>query len=148
MKVMKETYSSILLGLLALIFASCGPIIVEPSGQKTQLPQEKEVVQSTVNTATQQASNSVQTVTSDAQKVIREQQNALPPQPTTTSSVYTPSIPTSTVQNYPVAIPIPGKPGYVYNPYNNNPVFVEGIASGKTVLDPKDPNKDHKFRLP
>ena len=43
---------------------------------------------------------------------------------------------------------IPGKEGFVFNPYTNNPVDVRGIPSGTLVRDPQDPNKDHKFRVP
>mgnify|MGYP001827734096 CR=1 FL=1 len=50
--------------------------------------------------------------------------------------------------NYPYALPIPGKDGFVFNPYTNNPVDVRGIPSGTLVRDPQDPNADHKFRVP
>ena len=43
---------------------------------------------------------------------------------------------------------IPGKEGFVFNPFTNNPVDVRGIPSGTLVRDPQDPNKDHKFRVP
>jgi hypothetical protein len=50
--------------------------------------------------------------------------------------------------NYPYALPIPGKDGFVFNPYTNNPVDVRGIPSGTLVRDPQDSNGDHKFRVP
>ena len=50
--------------------------------------------------------------------------------------------------NYPYALAIPGKDGFVFNPYTNNPVDVRGIPSGTLVRDPQDPNADHKFRVP
>ena len=84
-----------------------------------------------------------QTISSPEQKSIRRLESLSAP---TTPSISAPELPKAS--SYPVAVPIAGKPGYVYNPYNNNPVFVEGIPGGKTVRDPKDPNTNHKFILP
>lgn len=63
--------------------------------------------------------------------------------------------------NYRYAVPVPGRPGWVYNPWTNSPVNVSGAASGYLVYDEKDPanrNSDgtlkpvsempHKFRVP
>ena len=133
---------SLSLALIGSILTSCGPILVEPvSTQRVAYPAASTPsTPAPPQTPTTTIGNSVgQTVTSPAQKVIREQVS-------TTSNVNVPALPT--ISSYPVALPIPGKPGYVYNPYNNNPVYVQGIPSGKTVLDPKDPNSEHKFRLP
>ena len=51
-------------------------------------------------------------------------------------------------KDFPQGIQIPGKDGFVFNPYNNNPVDVRGIPPGTLVRDPQDPNPDHKFRVP
>lgn len=45
-------------------------------------------------------------------------------------------------------IPIPGKPGFIFNPWTNNPTDVRGIPAGTLVRDPQDPDKSHKFRVP
>jgi hypothetical protein len=50
--------------------------------------------------------------------------------------------------DYKLAVPVPGKPGYVFNPFTNNPVDVRGIPPGTLVRDPQDPDRDHKFRIP
>jgi len=50
--------------------------------------------------------------------------------------------------DFPKGIKIPGKEGFVFNPYNNNPVDVRGIPPGTLVRDPQDPDPDHKFRVP
>jgi hypothetical protein len=50
--------------------------------------------------------------------------------------------------NYPVAVAIPGKPGFVFNPYTNGVVDVRDIPSKALVKDPQDPDKSHIFRLP
>lgn len=57
---------------------------------------------------------------------------------------------TKPVRNdYPRAVPIPGKDGYVFNPYTNNPVDVRGIPSRTLVNDPQDPDAaKHLFRVP
>lgn len=50
--------------------------------------------------------------------------------------------------DYRRAILIPGKEGFVFNPFTNNPVDVRGIPSGTLVRDPQDSNAEHKFRVP
>jgi hypothetical protein len=47
-----------------------------------------------------------------------------------------------------VASPIPGKPGYVFNPWTLKPVDVRGIPSGSRIRDPNDGNPDHIFLVP
>jgi hypothetical protein len=49
---------------------------------------------------------------------------------------------------YPTAVPVPGKPGFVFNPYTNNIVDVRGIGPGRLCRDPEDPDPNHKFRVP
>ena len=141
-QIMKDLTLLISIGLLGIFFTSCGPVIIEPITTPSNIPSEAS------GQVAPKADTETQTVTSQAQKDLREQAQNTVEQSSTTSSITTPSLPQPATTNYPVAIPIPGKPGYVYNPYNNNPVYVEGIPSGKTVRDPKDPNTNHVFRLP
>jgi len=69
--------------------------------------------------------------------------------PTTPDSRPPVGNPVKPKKNYPVARRIPGKSGFVYNPYNNNPVDVRGMPSGALAIDPSDPNKaTNRFRLP
>ena len=56
--------------------------------------------------------------------------------------------PADTKPKYPTAASVPGKPGFVFNPYTHNIVNVKGIASGKLVRDPEDNDDTHKFRVP
>ena len=51
-------------------------------------------------------------------------------------------------RDYRVAVPMPGKEGFVFNPFTNRPVDVRGIPPGTLVRAPNDPNTDHKFRVP
>lgn len=61
----------------------------------------------------------------------------------TTSSTPKPNKP-----NYPTASAVPGKAGFVFNPYTHSIVDVKGIGSGKLVKDPEDADPTHKFRVP
>lgn len=79
--------------------------------------------------------NPNQTVSSQSQKQLRNQES---------NTRYTPPSRVS----YPTAEPIPGKPGFVYNPYTYKPVDVRGIASGRTVTISEDPNTTEKFIVP
>ncbi len=50
---------------------------------------------------------------------------------------------------YPTALPVPGREGLVFSPYNRKPVDVQGIPSGKLVGDPHYPAEERKyFRVP
>lgn len=62
----------------------------------------------------------------------------------------TPPAPTTTTNKpkYKTAVSIPGKPGYVYNPWTNKAVDVRAVPSGELVRDPHDPNQSHIFRVP
>jgi len=49
----------------------------------------------------------------------------------------------------PVARPIPGKPGFVFSPFNNKPIDVKGFPPGSLVADPTYPSSEKKhFRVP
>ena len=50
--------------------------------------------------------------------------------------------------NYPTAASVPGKDGFVFNPYTHNIVDVKGIPSGKLCRDPEDADPTHKYRVP
>ena len=49
-------------------------------------------------------------------------------------------------KNYPFATPVPNRPGFVFNPFNQKKVDVRGLPSGTLVSDPRDPNQ--KFYVP
>lgn len=61
----------------------------------------------------------------------------------------TPPKNTTPPKSHPVAASVPGKPGYVFSPYNNKVVDVRNIPSGTLVSDPSYPREDKKhFRVP
>lgn len=62
---------------------------------------------------------------------------------------------------YRYAMPVPGRPGWVYNPFTHTSVDARGVESGRLIYDETDPanrNPDgtlkpieqmpHKFRVP
>ncbi len=48
----------------------------------------------------------------------------------------------------PLASWVAGRPGYVFNPYNQNMVEVTGLQSGTKVRDPLDTNPSNIFLIP
>ncbi|MCW1887217.1 hypothetical protein OKA04_20940 [Luteolibacter flavescens] len=49
----------------------------------------------------------------------------------------------------PTARPVPGKPGFVFSPFNNKLIDVEGMQSGRLVADPHYPAEERMyFRVP
>ncbi|MGJ8697751.1 MAG: hypothetical protein ACSHYF_15645 [Verrucomicrobiaceae bacterium] len=71
---------------------------------------------------------------------------AVPPRPKNTPDPVLPKAPQPGM--FKVAKAIPGKPGYVTNPFTGGEVDCRGIPAGSLVLDPKDRNPEHKFRIP
>jgi len=48
----------------------------------------------------------------------------------------------------PIATRVAGRPGFVFNPYNQNMVEINGVMSGTKVRDPQDPDPSHIFVVP
>ncbi len=51
-------------------------------------------------------------------------------------------------KTHPFGVVLPGKPGYILNPYTNTIVDVRGLRAGTLVRDPRDPVKNRVFRVP
>ena len=78
--------------------------------------------------------------------IVRQQERAVTsstassrPSPQTASATPTPAARTTTsAVQFPVAKPVPGKPGYVFSPYDPNGGYVDvtGYQSGSKVKDP------------
>jgi len=67
------------------------------------------------------------------------------PQPQPPAPAPTPPV----KQTVPTARAVPGRPGYVFSPFNNKLIDVEGIQSGRLVADPTYPPEEKKyFRVP
>jgi hypothetical protein len=134
---------------LALLVGACSPFYPQPH------PNTPPAHPNTPNQ---------QTLTPEQQALLRQSNAGTPTNPNfgpttqnpnlTPSNVNgpsTPNTPSTTVsgkKNYPTAAPVPGKEGFVFNPYTHNIVDVKGIASGKLCRDPEDADATHKFRVP
>lgn len=72
------------------------------------------------------------------------------PGPQITETVEDPDAnPTQPKPSTQVARPVPGKPGFVFSPFNNKIIDVKGIPSGTLVADPTYPASEKKyFRVP
>lgn len=51
-------------------------------------------------------------------------------------------------KNHPFGVVLPGRPGYILNPYTNTIVDVRGLRVGTLVRDPRDPVRNRAFRVP
>jgi hypothetical protein len=82
---------------------------------------------------------SPRTITSTTTASSPPQQNEAHPPASATSHPVTPqSSSTNSAAQFPVAKPVPGKPGYVFSPYDPNGGYVDvsGYPSGSKVKDP------------
>lgn len=138
---MQKHAKLLVIGFLTLFLVSCVTYLPEYQPLGVPAPAPTQSSNSSYQQPNYQQGDPYQTVSSPDQKEIRQQEYS-----SYHSSANTPPAPPK--KTYPTAVPIPGKAGYVFNPYNNNAVYVQGIAAGKTVRDPEDPNTDHKFIVP
>lgn len=53
-----------------------------------------------------------------------------------------------TPQKTRTAVAVPGKPGFVFNPWTNGVVDVRGLPPGTLARDPQDSDPEHIFRVP
>mgnify|MGYP003578374754 CR=1 FL=1 len=59
------------------------------------------------------------------------------------------SKPAAEKKEIPVARPVPGKPGFVFSPFNNKVIDVKGFPPGSLVADPTYATSEKKhFRVP
>lgn len=130
-----------LVGCIALV--SCYPIPDKPRGPRGA---QAEV-----------------TVTSDDQQKIQEQRDRMKeteekekemadlPKETPRNETVTDKPATQKKGEYVFANPVPGKEGFVFSPFNNKLINVQGIPSGTLVEDPTYPEPERatkRFRVP
>ena len=146
---MKDLSKLILpLGFVALIGA-CAPYPPYPGqGTNQAQAQAKPVVKTPQQTAADEKQRQIaesrrRLEREEARRLKNESQESQRSNPTTPKTQPKPTKP-----KYPSATAVPGKPGFVFNPYTQNIVDVKGIGSGKLVRDPEDNNPAHKFRVP
>lgn len=133
---MNDKYIFLLLTLIAALMSSC--IIPYPPGPTGPRGGYPDPAPGQDITSAQQ--NSVR----DVQDRVRDDATNSAPDPGPQNPAQLPP----PRQDYRVAVPIPGKEGFVFNPFTNDPVDVRAIPPGTLVRDPNDPDKEHKFRVP
>ena len=136
---------------LALLVGACSPFYPQPhpndpatppkqSNQQTLTPEQQQLLKQSQAGSQGQGENAG--LTPSGSTLTPSEASGLNTQPAPPTNV-------STVKkNYPTAAPVPGKDGFVFNPYTHNIVDVKGIASGKLCRDPEDTDSTHKFRVP
>ena len=132
------------LGVIASVMSACAPFTPYDPNPRTSggdpapvaTPPPSEVVTSPEQEEIRRARKEA------AREAERRNTEADPPKPSGNNGGNTGG------SDYRRAIPIPGKEGFVFNPFTNNPVDVRGIPSGTLVRDPQDTNTEHKFRVP
>ena len=139
------------LGVAAVVFSSCAPLTPyrtgPQAGPQAVVKTPEQIATETKAAEQKKIANARAAAKRKAQA--REKANANSGSGSSSSSNGGGSKPpTPSKPDYRRAIPIPGKAGFVFNPFTNNPVDVGGIPSGTLVRDPQDPNPDHKFRVP
>ena len=53
--------------------------------------------------------------------------------------------PENSPSDFPTARSVPGRPGFVFSPYNNKLVDVTGLKSGSLAADPQYPASERKY---
>lgn len=148
---MNGSFSYALVALICgMIFSSCVPY--DEYGRRIY-PDKKQNGNTTVTDPKQQE---IDAKREEMRKKEEERKKALgitdgPDGPTIGDGGGTidPPKPPTPPKNHPVAAAVPGKPGFVFSPYNNKVVDVRGISSGTLVADPQYPAEDKKhFRVP
>ncbi len=132
---MKNKHTPLLLGLIAALMSSCYYPYPNPNGTRGGYPDPAPG----------------QDITSGQQSDLQESRDRISSEPSAGDPAPDPQNPVSEPpprQDYRIAVPIPGKEGFVFNPFTNDPVDVRAIPSGTLVRDPNDPDPDHKFRVP
>lgn len=126
------------LGALIALLSACAPLVPYPYDDP--YARGRDQPGGPVGSAEQQARE-------EARRQAERREQEARPEPPKRETVKKPD--TGNKPGYPRAIPIPGKDGYVFNPYTNNPVDVRGIPSGTLVKDPQDPEGSKNFfRVP
>jgi len=131
---------SLLAGIACAVIASCYPVEetrIKQGPDTPQQPQQPQLTQEQLN----QKQLEEQKIRA-AEEELRKQQVNVDNQTTTPNANLTTS-------DYPFAKKIPGKAGFVFSPYNSQPIDVRDIPTGTLVQDPTYPASEKKyFRVP
>ena len=151
MKLSKKALLPMGLTLLLFLVGACSPFYPKPHPNDPVPPHN--TGQTTLTDAQQQQLDaSRQGVDAQGNPITSTGINNGALTPSGTGSLPPTGLPPKTVtgkKNYPTAAAVPGRPGFVYNPYTHTMVNVTGIRSGQLCADPEDPDAaNHKFRVP
>lgn len=64
------------------------------------------------------------------------------------NSFNVPSFEKSPFPMNPISTPVPDRPGFVFNPFNNRIIDARGIPADTLIRDPQDSNPEYIFRIP
>ena len=131
------------LGLACGLLSSC--LYPYPPNPHNPVPGESPDPAQTENTIDSQAQQEIREARDQARRDAQDQLDSVGP--SNDSGDSNPPEPPKK-KDYRVAVPIPGKEGFVFNPFTNDPVDVRAIPPGTLVRDPNDPNPAHMFRVP
>jgi hypothetical protein len=141
---MKSNFLSILPVLGCLALASCYPIPDRQRGSQDPVQNADQSITSQDQQKIKEQRDRMKERAEQKEEIAERNTDRIADRETTAPA---PTAPKG--KDYPYANPIPGKQGFVFNPYNNNPVDVRGIPSGTLVQDPTQAASERKsFRVP
>ena len=138
---------------LLMVATSCTPYVEPPPpapadpAARTRTPEEEEKIR---KEREEMKKKDEENKTPDKDKKAEgEQEGTAKKDPATGEGEETPKPPVEKKSEIQVARPVPGKPGFVFSPFNNKVIDVKGIPSGRLVADPTYPASEKKhFRVP
>ena len=139
--------------LLMLVAPSCTPYVEPPPpapedpAARKRTPEEEEKIR---KEREEMKKKDEESKTPDKDKKSEgEQEGTVKKDPDQDGESEKPKPPEEKKSEIQVARPVPGKPGFVFSPFNNKVIDVKGIPSGRLVADPTYPASEKKhFRVP
>ena len=137
---------------LLMVATSCTPYVEPPPpapadpAARTRTPEEEEKIRKEREAMKKEEESK----TPDKDKKSEgEQEGTAKKDPEKDGGTEKPKPPEEKKSEIQVARPVPGKPGFVFSPFNNKVIDVKGIPSGRLVADPTYPASEKKhFRVP
>lgn len=130
------------LGAMSGLLSSC--VLPYPPNPQAPLPAQSPDPAASEETINSEEQQRIHEARQRAREQARREAESRPDEPSDPNP--DPSPPPK--KDYRTATPIPGKEGFVFNPFTNDPVDVRAIPPGTLVRDPNDPDPEHKFRVP
>jgi hypothetical protein len=147
---MKSTFLFSFSLIVSLAFSSCYRIPDKPRNPRKQIQNASR--EPSVSSENQQKIQDQRDKMKETESIVTEQKVAVDEtkkkvEAAVEKPIEKPAAPKR--KEYAFANPVPGKPGFVFSPYNNELVDVRDIPSGTLVQDPTYPAAEKKyFRVP